>query len=84
MKLIELVRQERQRYVDAGNSSPNIVYVGDALWEEVVSAIKELRDIGYVFPDKSVWTPIIDGMAVDIVLGSARITFGVDQPSPCG
>ena len=85
MNLLENIREEAHRFEAFYNLKPEVVLIGYKQDREIEEHIAMLKNFGLTTVDSTFPTRrMVDGMRVFLVDSDDHISFGMNQPSPCG
>ncbi len=85
MTLRQQIYEERGRFISFYGRDPNSVFLGTKQMKQIDEMVEELRQMGLLVKENiPLARPRIDGMYIYRVDADNHISFGLDQPSPCG
>lgn len=85
MKIATLIRDESHRFQAFYGVKPTLVFIGTRQAAEIDAMVAGLREMGLLMEGAPLSPRArIDGMDVFRVDADSHLSFGVEQPSPCG
>lgn len=84
MKIIDLIHEEAGRFQAAYDFRPDFVFIGAKQAREIDDLINQMRTLGLIEDGNPLPRATIFGMKIFKVDAESHLSFGVEQPSPCG
>lgn len=83
-KIRSLITEEAHRFQAFYGHRPDHVFLGVMEMAEIDAMVKELQALGMLVAGTPVPRPRLDGMEIFTLPVETHLSFGLEQPSPCG
>ena len=83
-KIRSLITEEAYRFQSFYGRKPDHVFLGVKEVAEIDAMVRELQAMGMLVAGRPVPRPQIDGMEIFYLSVETHLSFGLEQPSPCG
>lgn len=84
MKIADLILEESRRYQAFYKTEPDHVFIGSKQAAEIDAMVAEMEKCGLMVKGAPIPRAVIHGMQVFRVDAESHLSFGNEQPSPCG